>query len=383
MYDSKIKVSDLIDDVKAEFDGERNVSDSKYRYWYESLIQLLYSEVIRDIRESTAIITFEDNRAYMKLDDIKVSDERLDTPRVEDIVSVRINGYELSFAGSVDGSELRNSYWFSGDGISIWSDYGDGDTDVEIRFNVRPKLLQETIKGSFTINDLQNYCETYEEQVPDDALIPINYKTIANIDLSRLINSRNHKLTIHHKGTGLFGYPENYNVDENISSDDLSITIADDKITVEFFKYTALLSDGSDTGFGIYPRKYNYQIDESLSIISKVENEDIDNVYGYYSDPYVIEADGKTIPVYGVYNGYKGWLQEQQLTATIEYEYSFGDGVVPLPYEFVELVRCKLRGEAYKLINDDGVAAKWLAEYDVLLENFKTYIEIHRSKYGR
>lgn len=384
MFDSGISQKDLIDEVIKEMDVAENIPYSKYEYWYNSLIQLLYSEIVKEGQSRTVTVDIENNQADIRLEDINSGDGTIEVPRFEDVTAVFVNGYELSRSTFISGTHLRNSYWSKGsDSITIWTDYGEGDADVEIRFNVRPKLLQETIKGSFTINDLQNYCETYEEQVPDDALTPINYKTIATIDLSRPINSRNHKLIIHHKGTGLFGYPENYNVDENISSDDLSITITDDKITVEFFKYTAFLSDGSDTGFGIYPRKYNYQIDESLSVINKVENEDIDNVYGYYSDPYVIEADGKTIPVYGVYKGYKGWLQEQQLTATIEYEYSFGDGVVPLPYEFTELVRCKLRGEAYKLINDDALAAKWIGEYNTLLENFKVYIASHGSMYGR
>ena len=39
-------------------------------------------------------------------------------------------------------------------------------------------------------------------------------------------------------------------------------------------------------------------------------------------------------------------------------------GNVMVPYEFTDLVRAKLRGEAYKLCNEDAVAAKWLSDYN-------------------
>ena len=319
MYDSKIKVSDLIDDVKAEFDGERNVSDSKYRYWYESLIQLLYSEVIRDIRESTAIITFEDNRAYMKLDDIKVSDERLGNPRVEDIVSVRINGYELSFAGSVDGSELRNSYWFSGDGISIWSDYGSGDVEITVRYVARPNTSTVVATNTFMIPNGNQYATAVVDIEDGDAKSDL-YKIRFDID-PRVV-------------------PAN------------DVT----KIKVYCNGHEERVSDIS----------YDGNFIEFLSIerdLNSAEFSEIDDAIGFLN-----------------------WANNQNIVISLSGRFTIGSvdsETVPLPYEFVELVKCKLRGEAYKVINDDGVAAKWLAEYDVLLENFKTYIEIHRSKYGR
>lgn len=47
---------------------------------------------------------------------------------------------------------------------------------------------------------------------------------------------------------------------------------------------------------------------------------------------------------------------------------------VRMPLEFTELMRARLRGEAYKLCNEDGTAAKWFADYNTLLENFKIWI---------
>lgn len=58
------------------------------------------------------------------------------------------------------------------------------------------------------------------------------------------------------------------------------------------------------------------------------------------------------------------------------------DGYVMLPFEFLELARAKLRGEAYKIANEDDLAAKWLNEYNVLLETFRAWVEEKNAKFG-
>ena len=58
------------------------------------------------------------------------------------------------------------------------------------------------------------------------------------------------------------------------------------------------------------------------------------------------------------------------------------DSNVMLPVEFIDLAKAKLRGEAYKLANEDGLAAKWLNDYNVLLETFKAWILAKSPKFG-
>ncbi len=53
-----------------------------------------------------------------------------------------------------------------------------------------------------------------------------------------------------------------------------------------------------------------------------------------------------------------------------------------LPDEFIDLVKAKLRGEAYKLANEDELSAKWLNDYNVLLENFKAWIAEKSPDFG-
>ena len=55
---------------------------------------------------------------------------------------------------------------------------------------------------------------------------------------------------------------------------------------------------------------------------------------------------------------------------------------VMLPIEFIDLVKAKLRGEAYKLANEDSIAAKWLNDYNTLLETFKAWIADKSSNFG-
>ena len=55
---------------------------------------------------------------------------------------------------------------------------------------------------------------------------------------------------------------------------------------------------------------------------------------------------------------------------------------VMLPVEFIDLARAKLRGEAYKLANEDNIASKWLADYNVLLETFKAWLTSKQPSFG-
>ena len=47
---------------------------------------------------------------------------------------------------------------------------------------------------------------------------------------------------------------------------------------------------------------------------------------------------------------------------------------VKLPAEWLEIAASRLRGEAYKLANDDNLSAKWLNDYNLYLEQFKVWL---------
>lgn len=53
-----------------------------------------------------------------------------------------------------------------------------------------------------------------------------------------------------------------------------------------------------------------------------------------------------------------------------------------VPPEFVSLIRAKLCGEAYKYVNEDSIAAKWLNDYNILLETFKKWVAEKNPAFG-
>ena len=54
--------------------------------------------------------------------------------------------------------------------------------------------------------------------------------------------------------------------------------------------------------------------------------------------------------------------------------------MLPIPDEYLSLLRAKLRGEIFKLANEDSLAAKWLGEYNAALPAFAAYCERARRE---
>lgn len=55
---------------------------------------------------------------------------------------------------------------------------------------------------------------------------------------------------------------------------------------------------------------------------------------------------------------------------------------IAVPKEFVDMVEARVRGEVYKVANEDGIAAKWLADYNTQLESFKLWASGKNKRYG-
>ena len=54
-----------------------------------------------------------------------------------------------------------------------------------------------------------------------------------------------------------------------------------------------------------------------------------------------------------------------------------------IPNEFTELVASRLRGEMYKLANNDALSKKWLDTYNAYLEDFKLWVAVKKERiYG-
>lgn len=53
-----------------------------------------------------------------------------------------------------------------------------------------------------------------------------------------------------------------------------------------------------------------------------------------------------------------------------------------VPIEFVPMILARIRGEIYKLANEDGLSAKWLSDYNTELETFKVWAAQHGEVWG-
>ena len=59
-----------------------------------------------------------------------------------------------------------------------------------------------------------------------------------------------------------------------------------------------------------------------------------------------------------------------------------GNSHVMVPIEFLDLVKAKLRGEAYKVASEFDTASVWLNDYNVLLEQLKLWIAEKNPSFG-
>ena len=140
----------------------------------------------------------------------------------------------------------------------------------------------------------------------------------------------------------------------------------------------------------------------SLSLIKAGNNENTPR----FEDIYAVYADKKQLIKSTVASGvifpdtfYKEdnnlWYQTKPVPAELTIVYIVkpalvtvaGDDTIKgvnvmVPVEFIDLVKSKLRGEAYKLANEDSIAAKWLNDYNMLLETFKAWIAEKSSNFG-
>lgn len=59
------------------------------------------------------------------------------------------------------------------------------------------------------------------------------------------------------------------------------------------------------------------------------------------------------------------------------------EGNVNVPIEFIELVKAKIRYEAYMLVNEFGIAANWVNVYNSLLTAFGEWLSARAPQFGQ
>lgn len=184
-----------------------------------------------------------------------------------------------------------------------------------------------------------------------------------------------------------------------IGEADISIEIQSDSWyrwlnTVEQFIYTEILDEYASA-------EIDYASDSvtlsTLAVPSGCASVTYDDVISVYADGVQVEKSG----IKGVmnfsdknlyYTDYNGnlilSLTEVPNKITVIYRLrpimktETGNQNVAVPAEFLDMVSARLRGEAYKIANEDGLAGKWLADYNTQLESFKVWAEKRNKRYG-
>ena len=184
-----------------------------------------------------------------------------------------------------------------------------------------------------------------------------------------------------------------------IGEADISIEIQSDSWyrwlnTVEQFIYTEILDEYAST-------EIDYASDSvtlsTLTVPYGCASVTYDDVIAVYADGVQVEKSG----IKGVmnfsdknlyYTDYDGnlvlSLTEVPNKITVIYRLrpilktEAGNNNVAVPAEFLDMVSARLRGEAYKIANEDGLAGKWLADYNTQLESFKVWAEKRNKRYG-
>lgn len=59
-----------------------------------------------------------------------------------------------------------------------------------------------------------------------------------------------------------------------------------------------------------------------------------------------------------------------------------GAETIRIPVEWLDLLAARMRGEAYKVANEDGLAGKWMNDYNMQLESFKIWAAKRNERYG-
>lgn len=169
--------------------------------------------------------------------------------------------------------------------------------------------------------------------------------------------------------------------------------------TVEQLLYTEIFKEHDVISIGIYTNNFVEYTLSSSPIDNECDPLTFDDIVTVFFDDIELERSGETgamqfpeRPLY--YTKYDGKLYAQcpvyAENMIIVYRKrprvkntSSGDVHIMVPVEWLDIVGAKMRGEAYKIANEDGLSAKWLNDFNMQLESLKIWAAKRNERYGR
>lgn len=362
MFDSGIKVSDLIAQIKEEADIAIPITDESFVQWLNALEQLLYTEVIQ-----------EQKRCSLDL-----------TRSLVDLMTV-YPGLKLNLWPLFDSQKIGDAVLeVSEDGTyNLRIDNRDGVSDEGIVFQKKVTLR----KGTYTLSD---NAAAYGGNAPN------TYKRIyiTNAATGIMLASLNWQATVF--ASSSFTLTEDTEVN-------LCIRVLEGfNYGVHGYELWPQLELGdTKTQTFIPPVRAALTTDIPVIVCSlptsaaeaPVRFEDVHAVYA--DEVQMIKStltSGSIFPDAYFKEENKLGLHFSKIPKNVTLVYRVRPSLktvaksstdtVKLPAEFINLATAKLRGEAYKLANEDNLAAKWLNDYNILLETFKAWVAEKRSAFG-
>lgn len=335
MFESGIKVSDLINEITKCADISVPISEECLLESYNRTEQLLYSEIIKE-QDTMSVIEATEGIFDIDLTSISMPDYAL--LRYEDILSVYVGGRELTPTNLNSVAVMRNSFCKYNNGLRIHSNGGA----VDIMYYVRPSLAGKAVVDVDRKIHVIDFVKGYSDDdiaifSTDSADAYCQYVLTHKVDLSACL------------------------------TEDMVVNSAE--VTNDGIEYALVEKEYAITKTELEMRKPNtfllYNLDKN-KLFS----------FSYIHREYTGETEIDTFK--------SDIASESQLVLSINCtETVTSDKTVKLPLEFVEMMRCKLKSDMYNAANDETNAAKWLDEYNNYLENFKAYIQARTSTWGR
>lgn len=362
MFDSGISAFDLIEEIKEEADIAIPISDNTYATWLNALEQLLYSEIIKEQEKSDIDLTRSLADLAAAHPDLKLNLWPLfDCQRTGDaVLDVSEDGTYTLHVESASGAISEGAVFTK---------------KITLR------------KGTYTLSD---NAQAYGGTVPS----ALNRIYITDASTGGVLVGLSFQAS---QNTG-----ESFTVDKDTEVV-LNIRVLEDyNYGAEGSAFWPQLELGSIKTPAVIP-PVSVVLGSEVPVIvcdlpvgiaeAPVRFEDIHAVYA--DDTQMIKstlATGPLLPDTYFKDANKLGLHLSRVPGNLTIVYYARPKLkdpdelrrhnVMLPVEFIDLARAKLRGEAYKLANEAGLAAMWLNDYNVLLETFKAWLAAKQPSFG-
>lgn len=346
MFDSGIKVKDLISQIRDEAEISYEVTDDSFVQWLNSVEQLLYSEVIREQKR----YSFGINSPLFKtkINFCPLLEVQGDSDTIVTMVSPGV--YKIEATNKVTYSTSK--------GLNLEKEFTLPAGTYTLSDNVTSRLDQIMVVNPATNANLASLSPMQAVSAGATFTLTADTNVIVRVKINTGRNLGSGGYTVSPQIEA--GDTRTAFVPPMVLSEEMPHLICgfpkyDDEADMRFEDIHAVYVDGRQlirttlTSGAIFPDAYYKELD-GMGVNLPSAPDKITVMYCVRPAP-----------------------KSKDLT---------GDETVKVPAEFIDLVASRLRGEAYKLSNEDALAAKWLNDYNVLLEAFKAWVAGKQSSFG-